>query len=73
MPPVALTDDQLDAVMRAAQPLAVGDRDAFLQAVAARLQGHELGDGEVGRAIREVLPRFFDAPVLERSASKWSR
>jgi hypothetical protein len=41
--------------------------------VAQALQGREIGDGEVGRAIREMLPRFFDAPVLERSASKWSR
>jgi hypothetical protein len=31
-------------VLRAAEPLAVGDRDAFLQDVAAALQGQELRD-----------------------------
>ena len=33
--PLRLTDDQLTAVLRAAEPLAVGDRGAFLQEVAA--------------------------------------
>jgi hypothetical protein len=40
MPPIALTDAQLSAVFEAARPLAVRDRDAFLQAVAEALQGH---------------------------------
>jgi hypothetical protein len=39
MPPIALTDAQLTAVFDAARPLAVRDRDAFLQAVAEALQG----------------------------------
>jgi hypothetical protein len=30
MAPIRLTDEQLDAVFRAAQPLPVADRDAFL-------------------------------------------
>ena len=75
MSPIALTDEQLASVMRAAQPLPVHARDSFLQEVAERLQGRELGGGSVARAIREVLPKFFDAPQLERAAghSKWSR
>jgi hypothetical protein len=32
MPPIRLTDVQLDAVMRAAAPLAIADWDAFLRA-----------------------------------------
>src|SRR6185369_10040998 len=36
--PLRLTDDQLTAVLRAATPLATGDRDAFLRDVAAALQ-----------------------------------
>ena len=35
MAPIRLADSQLDAVLRAARPLRVGDRDAFLQDVAA--------------------------------------
>jgi hypothetical protein len=62
--PIALTDAQLDAVFNAARPLAVADRDAFLQAVAEALQGHrEIGDGDVARAVREVQRRFFDPPL----------
>jgi hypothetical protein len=75
MSPLRLTDEQLSAIMRAAQSLPVHTRDSFLQAVAECLQGKELGDGEVGRAIREVQKRYFDPPILERAAgtSKWSR
>jgi hypothetical protein len=39
MAPIRLTDEQLDAIFRAARPLRVADRDGFLQAVAAALQG----------------------------------
>ena len=31
MPPLALSDAQMDAVLLAARPLRVADRDAFLQ------------------------------------------
>jgi hypothetical protein len=54
MAPIRLTDAQLDAVLAAARPLAVGDRDQFLQDVARALQGQDLGDGAVYRAIREA-------------------
>jgi hypothetical protein len=55
--PLCLTDDQLTAVLRAAEPLAVGDRDAFLRDVAAALQGQEVGDGAVYRTIAQVQRR----------------
>ena len=42
---------------RYAPPTAVGDRGAFLQDVAAALQGQELGDG------RSVQRRYYDAPA----------
>jgi hypothetical protein len=62
--PLALTDEQLDAVMRAAQPLAIGDRAAFLQDVAAALRGQQLGDGAVYRTIARMKRRYYDSPVL---------
>jgi hypothetical protein len=50
--PIALTDAQLSAVFEAARPLAVRDRDAFLQTVAELLLARpEIGDGDVHRAI----------------------
>jgi hypothetical protein len=62
--PIALSDAQLDAIFAAARPLAVRDRDGFLQAVAEQLHGRrDLGDGDVDRAIRAVQRRFFDPPL----------
>jgi hypothetical protein len=45
--PIAFSDEQLDAIMRAAQPLAPADRERFVEAVTAALQGREIGDGTV--------------------------
>ena len=51
--PIALTDSQLETVMRAAGVLNVYDRDDFLRAVAEQLSGREpLGDGIVARVTR---------------------
>jgi hypothetical protein len=66
MPAIALTDAQMDAIFRAARPLRVGDRDKFLQAVAAALQGcRDLGDVAVYRAIAEVQRKYWDPPQLD--------
>jgi hypothetical protein len=62
--PLRLTDDQLAAVLRAAEPLTIGDRGAFLQDIAAALQGQELGDGTVYRAITQVQRKYYDPPIL---------
>jgi hypothetical protein len=63
MGPIRLTDAQLDAIMRACGPLRPDARGAFLEAVAAALQGREIGDGGVGRAIAAAQKQFFDAPL----------
>jgi hypothetical protein len=68
--PLRLTDDQLAAVLRAAEPLAVGDRGAFRQDVAAALQGQELGDGMVYRAVAQVQRKYYDPPILT-PGSRW--
>ena len=69
--PLRLTDDQLTAVLRAAEPLAVGDRGAFLQEVAAALNGQELGDGMVYRVVAQVQRRYYDPPILHEP--RWGR
>jgi hypothetical protein len=61
MAPLRLTDEQLDAVFRAARPLRVQDRDAFLQDVAAALQG------------RSLATAIFTAPSRLPSASSGTR
>jgi hypothetical protein len=65
MPPIKLTDDELSAVLRAARPIAVADRDAFLIEVAAALQNcSEPGPGDVHRAIVAAQRKFFDPPEI---------
>jgi hypothetical protein len=61
---IRLTDVQLDVVMAAAAPLPVDRRDAFLQEVAAALEGHEIGDGILHRVIAEVQRKFWDPPLV---------
>jgi hypothetical protein len=63
--PIKLTDSELDAVMRAARPLSVDRRDAFLQQIAHELSScGERGPGSVHRAIRSVVRDYFDPPDL---------
>jgi hypothetical protein len=74
MPPLALTDSQLDTVYRCAGPLAPAVRPAFLELVAQGLAGAgEIGDGTVARVCAEAQRRFWVPPDLARGAgsSKW--
>src|SRR3954471_11423315 len=64
MPPLALSDNQLDTVMRGAAPLPPQDRHKYLQRVAELLyQQGEIGDGAVARACREAQRAFFAPPI----------
>jgi hypothetical protein len=69
MPPLSLSDHQLDIVFRLAAPLLDTDRSAFLEDVARALGGlPELGDGAVARTCVEVQKKYWRAPDLSRSA-----
>jgi hypothetical protein len=69
MPPIRLSDSELDAVMAAARPIAIERRDAFLQQVASSLQRcGELGPGVVYRVAAQVQREFFDPPDLSAGA-----
>ena len=50
-----LSDAQLTAVARASAALQPIDRDPFLRALKNRLEGEEIGDGSVFRAVRELF------------------
>ena len=70
--PLALTDDQLTAILHGAQPLRPHDRDAFLREVADALATvNEIGDGSVAKAIRAAQKKFFDPPTLAHDVSKY--
>jgi predicted DNA-binding transcriptional regulator YafY len=63
--PIALSDDELSAIMNAAKPLQPADRDRFLRAVAEAITAlPEIGPGSVHRAISELQRRYFVAPDL---------
>jgi hypothetical protein len=63
--PIALSDDELSAIMNAAKPLQPADRDRFLRAVAEAITAlPEIGPGSVHRAIAELQSRYFVAPDL---------
>ena len=65
--PIALTDEQLDAIVRASQPLAPDDRGKFLGQLTRALEGREIGDGAVYLAICEAQRKILFPPVLERA------
>jgi hypothetical protein len=74
MPPLALTDSQLDTVYRCAGPLAPAVRPAFLELVAQGLaRAGEIGDGTVARVCAEAQRRFWVPPDLGRGKdySRW--
>ena len=65
--PLALSDDQMDAVLLAAGPLDPDLRSDFLRDVAAALRGCELGDGAVARVCAGVQRRYLVPPNFSRS------
>ncbi len=75
MKPLALSDEQLLTVQRAAEPLHPHDRGAYLERVAEMLSGREIGDGLVGRVAREAQRQFLRPPEPEskQMPSRWDR
>jgi hypothetical protein len=71
--PISLSQPQFLAVANAAAALYPGDRDAFVAAVAAALEGvRPIGDGSVARAIAAVQCRF-DHPEPTPAPARWER
>jgi hypothetical protein len=71
MPPVKLTDDELDAVMSAARPLPIEMRDPFLHAVAIELAGYQVvGPGIVHQVCREQQRIFMNGAWSDLSRAR---
>ena len=62
--PLALTDAQLDQLLRYAQPLDPEDRGKFLTEVAQKLNGYEVGDSILARVCAETQRRYWHPPEL---------
>jgi hypothetical protein len=59
--------------MTAAGPLSPSDRATFLELVAGALRGTVVGDGAVGRAIRESLAACQRIePSADRGPRRWA-
>jgi hypothetical protein len=77
--PLALTDNQLDQIVKYAAPLHPELRRVFVEHVAYALRGKTIGDGTVYLACRQVLREsgMFDPPELDSGRmpriSKWDR
>jgi hypothetical protein len=56
--PLALTDSQLEQVQDICRVIAPTRRSAFLQLLARRLEGVELGDGAVHRIAAQTMREF---------------
>jgi hypothetical protein len=71
--PLALTDHQMDVILRAARPLDPGLRAPFLEAVAHALRDQPIGDGSVARVCAQVQRQFWRPPDLSgsRGVSRW--
>jgi hypothetical protein len=70
--PLGLTDTQFTMLINMADQVHRADRDPFLRAVAHRFAGRsDIGDGEFGRALRELLRSgFFKPPVMTQPQTR---
>jgi hypothetical protein len=65
MPPIRLSDSELDVIHRLAWPLAPSDHGPYLEAVMAALQAQPaIGDGVIYRVALECQRRFWTPPDL---------
>jgi len=61
--PVSLTEPQTIAIIHATRPLQPEERSAFLAALTTWLADRaDVGDGELGRALRDLQHEHFKAP-----------
>jgi hypothetical protein len=65
--PLALSDSQITAVMALARPLLPSQRTAFLEMLAAKLDGRgEIGDGQLHQLCRELQRQAVGASLERR-------
>ena len=72
---IVLTDAQQDAILSAARPLQPSERVAFMAALAELLAGRRLslGDGELGRTLRDLQRAHFHPPTDEETGMLGTR
>jgi hypothetical protein len=75
---ISLTDAQTDAISNLARPLAPSERAGFFAELFETLlmRRDEVGDGKLGRLLRDLHCRYFRPPSdetagLSRRVSRW--
>jgi hypothetical protein len=75
LPPIALSEAQMCALLAASHPLPPTARSAFLEACAKEIANlPELGDGALHRTIVRIQREYFDPPDIDGRmprVSKW--
>ena len=68
---VVITDKQQDAILGAARPLQPSERQPFMAALFEALVARrdEIGDGELGRTLRELQRKYFRNSLHELDAA----
>jgi hypothetical protein len=62
--PIGLSQDQKESLARIVATIVPPDRDMFVRDVGRRMRGQMVGDGTLGRALRDAL----DTNLYRRSA-----
>ena len=71
---ITLTDAQQTAIIRATRPLQPAERAAFLAALVALFADrNEIGDGELGRALRDLQREHFQPPTATETGMMGTR
>jgi hypothetical protein len=74
---ISLTDAQTDAITNLARPLAPPERAGFFAELFETLlmRRDDVGDGELGRLLRDLHCRHFQPPTVDETgrkrASRW--
>jgi len=72
-PPIALTDSELHELRQIAETIPWDLRPDFLERVAAKLQGQDIGDGVVHRVCRAVSLACIRVPRLSPIGNRRNR
>jgi hypothetical protein len=69
---ISLTDAQTDAITNLARPLQPKERTGFLAELFETLlmRRDEVGDGELGRLLRDLHHRHFRPPTVDEASRK---
>jgi hypothetical protein len=69
---ISLTDAQTDAITNLARPLARPERAGFFAELFETLlmRRDEVGDGELGRLLRDLHCRYFQPPTVDEANRK---